>query len=214
MDGLETGILIILVVLLVVTLLIVIYLLQFIQKMRVEQLNNKLQLDNEAPVEKIEASKRDEISELKSMNVELKTQLKTKTLETAKTARINSELAELLQELREKARQISLHPNASPRISNDIISSIDASLKTDENTFDLQLDELHQEFFKAMKDKFPELTIHDLRLALYIKLGMNAKEIADVQNIKPSSVYISRSRLRKKIELDTDADLHGFLNSI
>lgn len=53
-----------------------------------------------------------------------------------------------------------------------------------------------------------------MRLCAYIKIGFDSKEIADLLNIKPSSVYISRSRLRKKLNIETDEDLHSYLNSI
>ena len=76
------------------------------------------------------------------------------------------------------------------------------------------MDELHQDFFKKLKDKFPGLSNNDLRLCAYLKIGLNSKEIADILNIQPSSAYISRSRLRKKLNLGVDEDLHDFLIKI
>jgi len=74
------------------------------------------------------------------------------------------------------------------------------------------MDELHQEFFKKIKDQFPNLSNNDLRLCAYIKVGLNSKEIAEILNIRPSSSYINRSRLRKKLNLKTEDDLYDFLN--
>ena len=76
------------------------------------------------------------------------------------------------------------------------------------------MDELHQQFFENLRQNYPDLTNYDLRLCAYLKLGFNSKEIANMLNIMPSSIYISRSRLRKKLNLDSESDLHGFLNSI
>lgn len=76
------------------------------------------------------------------------------------------------------------------------------------------MDELHQEFFKAMKKRFPNLSIYDLRLCAYLKIGLNSKEMADIFQVLPSSINVSRSRLRKKLNLSPDEDLYEFLNSI
>jgi AraC family chitin signaling transcriptional activator len=59
-----------------------------------------------------------------------------------------------------------------------------------------------------------DISIHDLRLCAYLKIGMNSKEIAEVMNIQPSSAFVSRSRLRKKLNLRVDEDINSFLNAI
>ena len=76
------------------------------------------------------------------------------------------------------------------------------------------MDELHQDFFKKLKEKFPGLSIYDLRLCAYLKIGLNSREIADLLNVQPSSAYISRSRLRKKLHLNNDEDLYQVLNKL
>ena len=80
--------------------------------------------------------------------------------------------------------------------------------------FEIQIDQLHQEFFKTLIDRFPGLSNYDMRLCAYLKIGLNSKEIADLLNVQPSSAYISRSRLRKKLNLNIDEDLHSFLNAL
>ncbi len=145
---------------------------------------------------------------------ELNSQLKIKTVELAKKAKENNELQHILIELKEKVNECVAHPAAIPRIGKDMISLLDSVLISNDSTFEIHLDELHQEFSQKLKLKYPELTVHDVRLATYIRIGLNSKEISGLLNIKPSSVYISRSRLRKKIDLGTDTDLHGYLNKI
>ena len=131
-----------------------------------------------------------------------------------KKAKENNELQHILIELKEKVNECVAHPAAIPRIGKDMISLLNSVLISNDSTFEIHLDELHQEFSQKLKLKYPELTVHDVRLATYIRIGLNSKEISGLLNIKPSSVYISRSRLRKKIDLDTDTDLHGYLNKI
>jgi AraC family chitin signaling transcriptional activator len=73
---------------------------------------------------------------------------------------------------------------------------------------------LYQAFFKKLKDRFPSLSNNDLRLCAYLRAGISSKEIAEIFNIQPSSFYISRSRLRKKLKLEMDENLYDFLNAI
>lgn len=171
-----------------------------IEKQNIIETHNK----KEQPIELVDEEK---------INT-LKAQLKSKTIELAKVAKDHDLKNQILTDLREKILQLRNNPASIARLTKQMMGMIDSVIVSHDNTFEIQIDELHQEFSNKLKLKFPELTIHDLRLAAYIKIGLNSKEIADLLNIKPSSVYISRSRLRKKIELSPDTDLHGFLNKI
>jgi DNA-binding CsgD family transcriptional regulator len=56
--------------------------------------------------------------------------------------------------------------------------------------------------------------MHDLRLCAYLKIGLNSKEIAEIMNILPSSVFVSRSRLRKKLNISAEQDIIEFFNTL
>ena len=144
----------------------------------------------------------------------MKAQLKSKTIELATKAKENDEKQKILQTLNDKFEKLKKNPESLKRRSDEIQRIIDSHIESEDNTFEIQIDELHQEFFETLRRDFSELTRYDLRLCVYIKIGFDSKEISDLLNIKPSSVYISRSRLRKKLDLDSDEDLHIFLNSI
>ena len=68
-----------------------------------------------------------------------------------------------------------------------------------------------QGFFKALKEKYPQLTPNDLRLCSYLRMNFNTKEIAQLLNISARGVEISRHRLRKKLKLNQDDNLFEFL---
>jgi len=142
----------------------------------------------------------------------LKQQLRSKTIELANKAKDNDDKNRILLSLKEKFNSVQKDPCKSKM--NEIRRMLDSYLNIEDNTFEIQMDELHQEFFKKLKDQFPALSIHDLRLCAYLKIGLNSKEIAEILNILPSSAFISRSRLRKKLNLKAEEDLHDFLNSI
>jgi len=144
----------------------------------------------------------------------MKAQLKSKTIELATKAKENDEKQKILHTLNEKFEKLKKNPDSLSRQSDEIKRIIDSHIDSDDNTFEIQIDELHQEFFETLRTKYSDLTRYDLRLCVYIKMGFDSKEIADLLNIKPSSVYISRSRLRKKLGIDSEEDLHTYLNSI
>ncbi len=151
---------------------------------------------------------------LKLESSKLKDQLKSKTIELANKAKENEDKNRLLLQLKDKCAKAQDKPAQSKMRWSEIQRLLDSYLTVDDKTFEIQMDELHQEFFKKLKDQFPSLSIHDLRLCAYLKIGLNSKEIAEILNILPSSAFISRSRLRKKLNLKAEEDLHDFLNSI
>ena len=141
-------------------------------------------------------------------------QLKSKTLELANKAKENEDKNRLLLTLKDKIDAIQSAQSTPIAGLRNLNKLLDANLTADVNTFEIQMDELHQEFFKQLKGDYPELSVNDLRLCAYVKLGFSSKEIADILNIKPSSAYINRSRLRKKLNLASEDDLYTFLNSL
>jgi DNA-binding CsgD family transcriptional regulator len=68
-----------------------------------------------------------------------------------------------------------------------------------------------QGFFKRLKDKYPNLTPHDLRLSSYLRMNFTTKEIAKLLNISGRAVEISRYRLRRKLGLGHDKNLTEYL---
>jgi hypothetical protein len=152
---------------------------------------------------------------LKTEYEQMKQQLRSKTVELANKAKDNEDKNRLLISLKEK---FDLIPDNDPCISKlrlgEVRRLLASYLKIDDRTFEIQMDELHQEFFKKLKDQFPALSNNDLRLCAYLRVGLNSKEIAEILNIQPSSSYISRSRLRKKLSLKPEEDLYDFLNKI
>lgn len=161
-----------------------------------------------------EQLKRVEQEKLRAEYKNLKSEFKTKTIELATKAKENDEKNRILKSIKKKLERIDDNPKSFKRKYGEIKQIIESHIDTEDNTFEIQIDQLHQEFFEKLREDFPDLTRYDLRLCAYIKIGFDSKEISDLLNIKPSSVYISRSRVRKKLNIKSDEDLHGYLNSI
>ena len=144
---------------------------------------------------------------------QLKHQLKNKTIELANKARDNEEKNRLILTLKESCEKAQKNQSIAKIKLAEMHRILDAYWNVEDKTFEIQMDELHQDFFRKLKEQFPSLSNNDLRLCAYLKIGLNSKEIAEILNIQPSSSYISRSRLRKKLNLKAEEDLYGFLNT-
>ena len=69
-------------------------------------------------------------------------------------------------------------------------------------------------FIKKVKSLHSDLTPNDLRLCAYLRLNLSSKEIAPLLNISPRSVEVKRYRLRKKMNLDHNANLTNYILEI
>jgi DNA-binding CsgD family transcriptional regulator len=86
--------------------------------------------------------------------------------------------------------------------------------KQQKQVFETYFDEVHEEFFKRLKGKYPEISPREMRLCAYIRMDLTSKEIAVLLNITDRGVEISRYRLRKKLELPRETNLSTFLSNI
>lgn len=161
-----------------------------------------------------QALQRLEQEKLQAEYEQLKHLLRNKTIELANKAKENEARNRLLLTLKEKCETAQENPSIAKMKWKEMERLLDSYLLVEDKTFEIQMDELHQEFFKKLKTQFPGLSSHDLRLCAYLKTGIDSKEIAEILNIQPSSFYISRSRLRKKLELKGDENLYDFLNTV
>ncbi len=65
-----------------------------------------------------------------------------------------------------------------------------------------------------MTKKFPELTQNDLRLCSYIKMRLPNKEVARMLNVDTASIHMSHYRIKKKMKLEKETDLAGFIEKL
>ena len=94
-------------------------------------------------------------------------------------------------------------------LKNRIKKELD--IKQQNKIFETYFGEVHEEFFKNLKEKYPLLSSNDLRLCAYIRMNLTTREIANILNISYRGAEISRYRLRKKLELDRSTSLSTFL---
>ncbi len=77
------------------------------------------------------------------------------------------------------------------------------------------IQELHPDFFKSINEKAKQkLTPLDLKYCAYIYLGMDTKQIANLLNVEPKSVRMTKYRLKKKFGLDENMALDTFFQGV
>ncbi len=86
--------------------------------------------------------------------------------------------------------------------------------KQEWQTFESNLNQIHDQFIINLSKKYPNLTSKDIKLCVYLKMNLSSKEIAPMMNITFRGVELHRYRLRKKLNLTKDENISKFLLSI
>ncbi len=89
-------------------------------------------------------------------------------------------------------------------------SSTNGSLNWSE--FQKRFEDVHQDFYLKLLNEFPDMSPAELKLAAFIKLGLSTKEISSLTSNTISSLEVSRSRLRKKLQLQQTDNMVTFLS--
>ena len=97
-----------------------------------------------------------------------------------------------------------------------VVKIIDKNLNNtdDWKMFQEAFNNADKKFLDKVKEKHPDLTPNDLRLCAYLRLNLSSKEIAPLLNISPRSVEVKRYRLRKKMDLEHNANLTNYILDI
>lgn len=127
-----------------------------------------------------------------------------------------NEKNQLLENLNSEIRKVVQNSAADYSDLKEIKNLVNQSLFIDKNRKELELkiNQAQRAFLHRLKSKFDRLTKTDLRLCSFILLDFSTKEIATFMNIEPSSVKMSRNRLRKKLNLPQNSDIKSFLDEI
>jgi DNA-binding CsgD family transcriptional regulator len=94
------------------------------------------------------------------------------------------------------------------------VIKINAVNKHEWETFETNLNLIHDDFIKSLSKKYPALTAKDIKLCIYLKMNLSSKEIAPMMNISYRGVELHRYRLRKKLGLQQEESLSKFLLSV
>lgn len=76
--------------------------------------------------------------------------------------------------------------------------------------YQANFDRMHENFFRHLKEKYPDLTSDDLRLCAVFRLNLPTKEISKLMSISIRGVDAARCWLRKKLGLAPESSLTDF----
>ncbi len=76
------------------------------------------------------------------------------------------------------------------------------------------LDVVNASFFDNLTKAHPNMTRVDKEFCSYIKMGLSSKEIAIIRNTTVNSVNVTKTRLRKKLNLENEMTVASYLRSL
>lgn len=140
---------------------------------------------------------------------------------THKNAELASATMNLVQKkefiLKLKAELQQLQKTTKAGVDNPELKKVLKALSEEEKLdeeweqFSKHFNSVHGDFITILKNKYPSLKPHELRLCAYLRMNLSSKEIAPLMSISIRGVEISRYRLRKKMALPTETNLAQYL---
>jgi tetratricopeptide (TPR) repeat protein len=120
---------------------------------------------------------------------------------------------EFITNIAQRAKELINNPTDQ---ANQAFSNLVADLQRNTNDkfwkeFEVRFQDVHQDFYHRLNEKFPDLTPNEKKLAAFLRLNMSTKDISAITFQSTDSIRIARSRLRKKLCLPSDDNLIGFL---
>lgn len=138
-----------------------------------------------------------------------KKELASQTLHLVQKSKFISELKDNLEKVRNSPEKFKVE---FKRIV--MLLKKQSAADKDWEVFKSYFSEVHQDFDEKLKSLNAKITDKELRLASYVKMGLNNTEIADILNVLPSSIHTSKYRLKQKLNIDKDLDFDGFIKSL
>jgi len=122
--------------------------------------------------------------------------------------------AELFINIKRKINSIQ-HSNISDAVTaelNEILILLgEFNSANSWDAFQQQFTKYHPWFLCNLLKKHPQLSPSEIKLAILLRQQLSTKEIASLLYQEPDSIKVARSRLRKKIGLEQDDNLVGYL---
>jgi PAS domain S-box-containing protein len=157
-----------------------------------------------------------DISYLKQME-KTKADLEFKKRELATISVYLNQKNELLHNTKKQIKQLHSSEDTNVQIVlQQLEAMIDHNLNFDNDwkIYKSHFEEINEDFFRILNNRHPGLTQNELRHCAYIKMNFTTKEIARINNVKPTSIQIARVRLKKRLELSPESSLISYLQSI
>jgi tetratricopeptide (TPR) repeat protein/DNA-binding CsgD family transcriptional regulator len=120
-----------------------------------------------------------------------------------------------LEKMKSNIHELNTAQASNKNEFNTLIREIDSFENQNVwNEFEHYFTEVHPAFFTLLKQRYPDLTINELRLCAMLKLAMSTKEIAIISGKTPKSIDVMRTRIRNKMGLDRQDSIYDVLTAL
>ncbi len=191
---------------------LVIYVLYRLHLRRLVVQNQEFMRQKAQELKEQEERNRQEIIRIR--NEQLEEDLVRKSEELANSTMELIKKNELFQGIQEKVHDIQQHHRAADFQQLSKLIETHISTGNDRHLFEQNFNQVHEQFFKKLLDRHPDLSKGDLKLAAYLRMNLSSKEISQLLNITYRSVELKRYRLRKKMQLESEENLVEFMMSV
>lgn len=100
--------------------------------------------------------------------------------------------------------------------TDDILRSLKNIIKQKDywKEFSIKFSQIHPDFRNNLKVKYPFLTKNDINFLCLLKLNLSNKEIATLSRISHESVISKKYRIKKKLNIDQDAEFSKVISEL
>ncbi|RLD59125.1 MAG: hypothetical protein DRJ05_06860 [Bacteroidetes bacterium] len=144
--------------------------------------------------------------------------IKEKERKIVESAILTNHINHFLQKLNSVLENTENGTKEMEELKNKItglMAKVSTTVKDDGwKAFSESFNTLHPTFEKSLIEKHNSLTPSEIKISILSRLGLSLKELAGLLHVTPESIRVSRSRLRKKLNLGQKQNLQAFLSTL
>jgi len=136
-------------------------------------------------------------------NERLSKEVKQKTRELAVANLKLASLKDFIIDIQQKLENVadSADKSARTKVLNELFKKLEqqGDDEQDWSAFEEHFNLLHDDLFKNIRAAYPDISIPELKMCAFLKMGLSNKEMAQRLNLSVRGIETRRYRLRKKI---------------
>ncbi|MEQ9167867.1 MAG: hypothetical protein RLO12_16520, partial [Fulvivirga sp.] len=154
------------------------------------------------------------VHKLEAHRIEREYEMANKSLQsqTLQMIRMNNNFEEIEKNLLKLKSKINISSDDIHKLIYNL--NVSKNMEKEWNSFNHAFSQLHSDFYSELNRQFSNLTVNEIRLCALIRMNMTNSEISSLLNGEPNSVRMAKYRLKKRFNLDEDANLLEFIASI
>jgi len=122
------------------------------------------------------------------------------------------EKTNLIEKLEQQIKGRDISPGQEAIITELTLQTI--LTEEDWNKFRFLFEKIYPGFFIKLKEKFPDITLAEQRMAALTRLRLTTKQIASMLGISIDSVHKTRQRLRQRLQVGADTNIDELVSRL